>query len=55
MALAPTAVFIILYCEQPELMKPMLVTRLGWITIGVITIMEALGYYVIKKIVTIDI
>ena len=55
MALAPTFVFVILYLEQPELMKPMLVTRLGWITISAITVLEAIGYFTIKKIISIDI
>ena len=55
MASAPLAAFIILYFCQPDLMKPLVTTTVGWCAIGVTIILEVLGFIVIKKLVTIEV
>lgn len=55
MASAPLAAFILLYFCQPDLMQPLVTTSTGWIAIGVAMGLEIAGYFVIKKIVTIEV
>ena len=55
MSLAPVAAFILLYIVDPELMRPMVTTGMGWCGIGLVAVMVSCGYYVIKKIVTIEV
>ena len=55
MASAPWAAFILLYFCQPDLMQPLVTTSTGWIAIGVAMGLEIAGYFVIKKIVTIEV
>lgn len=55
MSLAPVAAFIILYVVDPVLMGPMLTTGIGWCAIGVIAILVAIGFFVINKIVTVEV
>ena len=45
----------ILTLIDPEMMRPMFTTTLGYILIGVVVIMELIGAYFIKKIITIDV
>lgn len=54
-ALAPLAAFVILYFIDTDLMAPMLHTALGWAAIGVVVVLEAVGFFVINKIVTIEV
>lgn len=44
-----------LYKMEPEAMAPLFHTPLGWGVLGVIAVMEVLGYIFIQKIVTIDV
>jgi tight adherence protein B len=55
MAAAPMVAFIILYFLNKPLMEPMLHTKLGWSAIGAVLVLEAIGFLVINKIVTIEV
>lgn len=55
MASAPIAAFCILYLCQPDLMRPLVTTLIGWAAIGVVLVLELVGFVVIKKIVTIEV
>ena len=55
MSLAPLAAFILLYIVDPNLMRPMVTTGMGWCGIGIVAVMITCGYLVIKKIVTIEV
>ena len=55
MSLAPVAAFILLYVVDSDLMKPMVTTGTGWCGIGIVAVMVSCGYFVIKKIVTIEV
>ena len=54
-ASAPLAAFIILYFMDRELMSPMLKSPVGWAAIGVVIILETIGFLIINKIVTIEV
>jgi tight adherence protein B len=45
----------VLYLMDPEMMKPMFTTFIGYIILAVIVIMELIGAFFIKKIITIDV
>lgn len=55
MASAPLAAFLLLYFCQPGLMKPLVTTVTGWCAIGAALTLEVIGYFVIRKIVTIEV
>ncbi len=55
MASAPVLAFGVLYLCQPDLMLPLVTTTTGWIAIGVAALLELAGFFVIKKIVTIEV
>lgn len=55
MSLAPLFVYILLRLIDPELMKPLTSTVIGWCTIGCVMVMLTIGYFVINKIVTIEV
>ena len=55
MASAPVAAFVLLYFCQPDLMRPLVTTTTGWIAIAVAALLEAIGFVVIRKIVTIEV
>lgn len=55
MSLAPVFVYVILRLIDPELMKPLTGTFIGWCTIGGVAVMIATGFFVINKIVTIEV
>ena len=55
MSCAPIAAFILLYIVDPSLMRPMVTTGMGWGGIGIVAVMISCGYFVIKKIVTIEV
>ena len=51
----PILLGFVLYLMDPEMMKPMFTTPIGYILIGLVVLMLAIGGFVIKKIITIDI
>ena len=55
MSLAPVFVYILLRLIDPELMKPLTGTFIGWCTIVGVAIMITIGFFVINKIVTIEV
>ena len=55
MSCAPLAAFILLYIVDPSLMRPMLVTGMGWCGIGIVVVLVTCGFFVIKKITTIEV
>lgn len=55
MSLAPVAAFVFMYLIQPELMRVLYTTTLGWCALGAVAALEIMGYYVINKIVTIEV
>lgn len=55
MSCAPLLAFIVLYCIDPELMGPMLQTTIGWCGVGAVCALVAIGFYIINKIVTIEV
>ena len=55
MACAPLMAFVILYVLDRHLMEPLVTTVLGWAAIGVVLLLELIGYVIIKKIVTVEI
>lgn len=55
MSLAPVAAFLLLYIVDSNLMRPMLTTGTGWCGIGIVCGLVTCGYYVINKIVTIEV
>ena len=52
---APAVAFLILYFVDTELMAPMLKTTIGWAALGVVVLLETIGFYIINKIVTIEV
>ena len=52
---SPFVAFIILYIVDTDLMAPMLRTTVGWCAIGVVILLETIGFYIINKIVTIEV
>lgn len=55
MSLAPLVVYILLRLIDPELMKPLTSTFVGWCAIGAVVVMLSIGFLIIKKIVTIEV
>lgn len=51
----PFMLGLIVHLMDPEYMKPLYTTFIGWIMIMIIIILDAMGYYAIKKIVSIDV
>ena len=47
--------FVLLYIVDTDLMAPMLKTTVGWFAIGVVILLEVIGFYIINKIVTIEV
>ncbi len=54
-SLIPAAMAAVLNLINPEFIRPLFTTGIGWCLIALIVVMELLGYYVIKKIVTIEV
>lgn len=52
---APLAAFILLYMVDSELMTPLVTTGYGWLAVGGATLLVTIGYYVLKKIITIEV
>lgn len=54
-SLAPLAAFLLLYFIDPDLMRPLVTTGIGWITVGVVTFLVLTGYFILRKIITIEV
>ena len=54
-SLAPVIAFGVLWFIDSELMTPLVTTGTGWIAIGIIAVLISIGFYVINKIVTIEV
>ena len=52
---APLVAFIILYIVDPVLMKPLVTTGVGWLAVGGACLLISMGYYVLIKIITIEV
>ena len=55
MSLAPLAAFVLLFLADRELMIPLVTTGIGWTAIGGVVVLETVGYFVIRKIISIDV
>ena len=54
-SLSPVAGFLLLSLVNRQLMKPLVTTGLGWCAIGVICVLISIGYYIINKIMSIEV
>jgi tight adherence protein B len=52
---SPFVAFVLLYIVDTELMAPMLRTTVGWAALGAVVLLETIGFYIINKIVTIEV
>jgi tight adherence protein B len=55
MAGLPVFLILVLKFMEPEAMEPMFTTWYGWVTVAVITVADMIGYFFIRKIVSIDV
>jgi len=55
MSLAPVLVYILLRLIDPTLMIPLTSTLVGWCTVGIVAAWVLIGFYIINKIVTIEV
>jgi len=55
MTVLPLILAAVLYFMEPDAMSLLFTTRTGWLVLGVIAVMESLGYLAIRKITTIDV
>lgn len=55
MTLLPVGLMFVLDFMEPDAMAPLFHERIGWMTLGVIGVMEFLGYKAISKITNIDV
>lgn len=55
MSLAPLAAFVLLFLADRDLMIPLVTTGTGWAAITGVAVLETIGYFVIRKIIDIDI
>jgi tight adherence protein B len=46
----PLLAFAVCYLIAPKLMLPMVITPVGWATMGVIVVLELIGLQILKKI-----
>ncbi len=51
----PIVAFVLFYIIQPEMMSVLFTTLIGWTAIGVVVVLEAIGFMVISKITTIEV
>ena len=54
-SLAPLVAFILLYYIDPGLMRPLVTTGWGWLAVAGATALVLMGYYVLKKLITIEV
>ena len=55
MSLAPLLAFLVLFVINNDLMLPMVQTLIGWCAIGIMLMLEVIGYIVIRAIVNIEV
>ncbi len=55
MALMPAFLVLVLQAMEPEAMAPLFTTWYGWATVVVVVVADAIGYFFIRKIVSIDV
>ena len=51
----PILLGVLLYFLEKESMEKLWTTTIGWVVLGIIIIMEAMGYVMIRKITSIDV
>ncbi len=54
MASAPLAAFVVLFAIDQDLMLPLITTRIGYAALGFTALLELIGFFWIRKIVTIE-
>jgi len=54
MASAPVAAFLILLYLDRELMLPLISTTFGWCALGIVAVLEVIGFFIINRIVTVE-
>jgi tight adherence protein B len=54
MGSAPLVAFGLLYFIDPALMRPLVTTPMGWTALGVVVVMETLGFLWIRRIVNVE-
>lgn len=54
MASAPLAAFVVLFAIDRDLMLPLITTRIGYLALGITVLLELIGFFWIRKIVTIE-
>ena len=52
---APFAAFLLLYLIDPVLMKPLISTGVGWLAVGGACLLVTTGYFVLRKIITVEV
>ncbi|HVJ64628.1 MAG TPA: type II secretion system F family protein [Bdellovibrionota bacterium] len=52
-SILPWGLAAVLYSVDPQMMRPLFVHPLGWAILGVIILLQAIGFFVVKKLVTI--
>ena len=55
MSMMPLVVYVLLRLIDPDLMRPLTNTAIGWCAIGAVCLLDFVGFLVIKKIVTIEV
>ena len=55
MSALPVLLGAIMFYMEPEVMGMLFTTSVGWVVLGVIVFMEAMGYFMIKKITAVDV
>ena len=55
MGAAPFIVLILLYFVNREMVMPLFTTPIGWCGLGAVVVLETIGFFVINKIVTIEV
>ncbi len=55
MGAMPIFAFVIFYFLQPDVMSSLFTTLIGWVAIGVVVVLETIGFIVISKITTIEV
>lgn len=55
MSLAPLAAFLLLFVVNNDLMLPMVTTAVGWSAIGIMLVLEFVGYLAIRAIIDIKV
>ena len=46
---------VLLYFLEPEAMGKLFTTPMGWGVVGLVLVMETLGYLIIRRVVSIDV